>query len=59
MRDARIAGNMKKARNHIQAQDLLKRKVLANGGRWIRDFILDIEQDVQPALFLPLKKTLY
>lgn len=45
VRDARIA-QIYEGTNGIQAQDLLKRKVLANGGRWIRDFILDIEQDV-------------
>lgn len=45
VRDARIA-QIYEGTNGIQAQDLLKRKVLANGGRWIRDFILDMEQDV-------------
>jgi hypothetical protein len=45
VRDARIA-QIYEGTNGIQAQDLLKRKVLANGGRWIRDFILEMEQDV-------------
>lgn len=45
VRDSRIA-QIYEGTNGIQAQDLLKRKVLANGGRWIRDFILDMEQDV-------------
>ena len=44
VRDARIA-QIYEGTNGIQAQDLLKRKVLANGGRWMRDFILEMEQD--------------
>jgi alkylation response protein AidB-like acyl-CoA dehydrogenase len=45
VRDARIA-QIYEGTNGIQAQDLLKRKVLANDGKWIREFILEMEQDV-------------
>lgn len=44
VRDVRIA-QIYEGTNGIQAQDLLKRKVLANGGRWMRDFILEMEED--------------
>jgi alkylation response protein AidB-like acyl-CoA dehydrogenase len=45
VRDARIA-QIYEGTNGIQAQDLLKRKVLANDGKWMREFILEMEQDV-------------
>ncbi len=45
VRDARIA-QIYEGTNGIQAQDLLKRKVLANDGAWLNDFLLEIEQDV-------------
>ena len=48
VRDARIA-QIYEGTNGIQAQDLLKRKVLANGGRWMRDFILEMEEDTMNA----------
>jgi len=45
VRDARIA-QIYEGTNGIQAIDLLKRKVLANHGEWMRDFIREMEQDV-------------
>lgn len=45
VRDARIA-QIYEGTNGIQAIDLLKRKVLVNGGEWMREFIREIEQDV-------------
>lgn len=48
VRDARIA-QIYEGTNGIQAQDLLKRKVLSNNGRWMRDFILEMEEDTMSA----------
>ncbi len=48
VRDARIA-QIYEGTNGIQAQDLLKRKVLANDGKWMREFILEMEQDTMNA----------
>lgn len=45
VRDARIA-QIYEGTNGIQAIDLLKRKVLANNGLRMREFISEIEQDV-------------
>ncbi|MCC7516971.1 MAG: acyl-CoA dehydrogenase family protein [Pseudomonadales bacterium] len=44
VRDVRIA-QIYEGTNGIQAQDLLKRKVLSNNGKWMREFILEMEQD--------------
>lgn len=45
VRDVRIA-QIYEGTNGIQAIDLLKRKVLANRGMWMREFITEMEQDV-------------
>ena len=45
VRDVRIA-QIYEGTNGIQAIDLLKRKVLANRGMWMREFLTEIEQDV-------------
>lgn len=44
VRDVRIA-QIYEGTNGIQAIDLLKRKVLPNNGKMMRDFILEMEQD--------------
>jgi len=46
VRDARIA-QIYEGTNGIQAMDLLKRKVLGNDGLWMREFIAEMQNDMQ------------
>lgn len=47
VRDVRIA-QIYEGTNGIQAQDFLNRKVLPNGGKWLREFIVEMEQEIIP-----------
>lgn len=55
VRDARIA-QIYEGTNGVQAQDLLKRKVLANRGAWMESYLADIEVDAKTLKSFPAEQ---
>lgn len=54
VRDVRIA-QIYEGTNGIQAMDLVQRKVFANGGEWMEDYLLEIRRTAESLLETPLR----